>query len=56
MRPNPAGRASSRPASIATLGYFREVCYNELARRMRAAGYELEPVRRIGFAVKGVPA
>jgi hypothetical protein len=38
------------------LGYFREVCYNELARRMRAAGYELEPTRRIGFAVKGVPA
>jgi conjugative relaxase-like TrwC/TraI family protein len=37
------------------LGYFREVCYNELARRMRAAGYELEPTRRIGFAVKGVP-
>jgi len=37
------------------LGYFREICYNELARRMRAAGYELEPARRIGFAVKGVP-
>jgi conjugative relaxase-like TrwC/TraI family protein len=37
-------------------GYFREVCYNRLAARMLEAGYELEPVRRIGFTVKGVPA
>ena len=37
-------------------GYFREICYNRLAARMLAAGYELEPVRRIGFTVKGVPA
>ncbi len=36
-------------------GYFREVCYNKLAKRMQAAGYQLEPVRRIGFDVKGVP-
>jgi len=37
-------------------GYLREVCYNKLAGFMTAAGYELEPGRRIGFAVKGVPA
>ena len=37
-------------------GYFREVCYNRLAARMLEAGYELEPVRRIGFTIKGVPA
>ena len=36
-------------------GYFREVCYNKLAARMLAAGYELESSRHIGFAVKGVP-
>jgi conjugative relaxase-like TrwC/TraI family protein len=36
-------------------GYLREVCYNKLAGRMIAAGYQLEPGRRIGFAVKGVP-
>lgn len=36
-------------------GYFREVCYNRLASRMREAGYELEPVRGIGFTVKGLP-
>jgi conjugative relaxase-like TrwC/TraI family protein len=37
-------------------GYLREVCYNKLAAMMTAAGYELEPGQRIGFAVKGVPA
>lgn len=36
-------------------GYFREVCYNKLAERMRAAGYEIEPSRRVGFEVKGLP-
>lgn len=36
-------------------GYFREVCYNRLAARMLEAGYEIEPVRGIGFTVKGVP-
>ena len=36
-------------------GYFREVCYNKLAERMQAAGYVLEPGRRFGFVVKGVP-
>ena len=36
-------------------GYFREVCYNKLAERMLAAGYELEPARKIGFTVRGVP-
>lgn len=36
-------------------GYLREVCYNKLAGRMQAAGYELEPGQRLGFAVKGVP-
>lgn len=37
-------------------GYLREVCYNKLAARMLAAGYELETVRGIGFNVKGVQA
>ena len=37
-------------------GFFREVCYNKLAARMQAAGYELETVRGIGFNVTGVPA
>ena len=36
-------------------GYFREVCYNKLAERMLAAGYELAPARKIGFTVRGVP-
>lgn len=36
-------------------GYLREVCYNKLATAMTAAGYELEPGQRLGFAVKGVP-
>ncbi len=36
-------------------GYLREVCYNKLAGRMQAAGYDLEPGHRLGFAVKGVP-
>ncbi len=36
-------------------GYFREICYNRLAARMMEAGYEVEPVRGIGFKVKGVP-
>ncbi|EIP99253.1 conjugative relaxase domain protein, TrwC/TraI family [Opitutaceae bacterium TAV1] len=37
-------------------GFFREVCYNRLAVRLRAAGYELERVRGIGFTIKGFPA
>lgn len=36
-------------------GYFREVCYNKLAERMLAAGYNLEPARRIGFNIAGFP-
>ncbi|MFA5262964.1 MAG: MobF family relaxase [Opitutaceae bacterium] len=36
-------------------GYFREVCYNRLAAQMLAAGYTLEPARRIGFHVTGFP-
>src|ERR1019366_2721171 len=36
--------------------YFREVCYNQLAGRMLAAGYEVETVRGLGFNLKGVPA
>ena len=36
-------------------GYFREVCYNRLARRMREAGYLIDPVRKIGFTVRGLP-
>jgi conjugative relaxase-like TrwC/TraI family protein len=37
-------------------GYFREVCYAHLARRLVAAGYRLESVRALGFNVEGVPA
>lgn len=37
-------------------GFFREVCYNRLAARMLAAGYEVEPARKIGFTIKGLPA
>ena len=37
-------------------GYFREVCYNRLAARMRDAGYELESVRGIGFNIVGFPS
>lgn len=37
-------------------GYFREVCYNKLAERMLAAGYELERVRGIGFNIAGFPS
>jgi conjugative relaxase-like TrwC/TraI family protein len=37
-------------------GFFREVCYNALARRLTAAGYQLEAGRGIGFQVAGVPA
>ncbi len=34
--------------------FFREVCYNKLAEKMSAAGYELEHARKIGFTIKGV--
>jgi len=37
-------------------GYLREVCYNKLAGRLMAAGYVLEPLRGLGFNVRGVPA
>ncbi|WP_438479710.1 MobF family relaxase [Oleiharenicola lentus] len=37
-------------------GYFREVCYAALARRMTAAGYTLDSLRLLGFNVAGVPA
>ncbi|MBI5769613.1 MAG: relaxase domain-containing protein [Verrucomicrobia bacterium] len=36
--------------------FFREVCYNRLAAKLRGAGYEIEPARKIGFNIKGVPA
>ena len=36
-------------------GFFREVCYNQLAKRMLAAGYELEPGRKLGFNIRGFP-
>lgn len=36
--------------------FFREVCYARLAARLRAAGYELEPARGLGFTLKGIPA
>jgi conjugative relaxase-like TrwC/TraI family protein len=35
--------------------FFREVCYNRLAEKLLAAGYELEPVRKLGYTIKGVP-
>lgn len=37
-------------------GYFREVCYNKLAARLLAGGYEIEPARKVGFHLVGVPA
>lgn len=37
-------------------GYFRAVCYNKLAVRMMAAGYQLEKARTIGFMIKGFSA
>ncbi len=37
-------------------GFLREVCYNKLAARMVAGGYEIENVRGIGFNVQGVSA
>ncbi|OAM87136.1 conjugal transfer protein [Termitidicoccus mucosus] len=36
-------------------GYFREVCYNRLAQRMREGGYELERQPGIGFTIRGFP-
>lgn len=36
-------------------GYFREVCYNKIAQRMREAGYELEKARTLGFSIRGFP-
>jgi len=35
--------------------YLREVCYNKLAERLLAAGYELEPARGVGFNIRGFP-
>lgn len=36
-------------------GFFREVCYNRLAQRMREGGYELESQPGIGFTIQGFP-
>lgn len=36
-------------------GYLREVCYAKLAARLREGGYQLEPLRGVGFAIKGIP-
>lgn len=36
-------------------GYLREVCYAKLASRLRGAGYQLEPLRGVGFAITGIP-
>jgi conjugative relaxase-like TrwC/TraI family protein len=53
--------AENRWKSVQPAGYyrhqafFREVCYGKLASRLSAAGYELEPVRGLGFTLKGVP-
>jgi len=35
--------------------FFREVCYNKLAQRMVAGGYEIEKARSLGFNLKGFP-
>jgi conjugative relaxase-like TrwC/TraI family protein len=37
-------------------GFLREVCYNRLAARMQAGGYELERQSAIGFTIKGFPS
>ncbi|MDD3179516.1 MAG: MobF family relaxase [Opitutaceae bacterium] len=36
--------------------FFREVCFQKLAARMVAAGYELTDIRPSGFNLKGIPA
>lgn len=36
-------------------GFFREVCYNKLAAKMLAGGYELDSARGLGFHVRGFP-
>jgi len=35
--------------------FCREVCYNKLAERMTAAGYEIEEARKVGFYIKSFP-
>lgn len=48
---------SIQPSSLYRYqSYFREVCYNKLAGRMIAAGYELEKSRVVGFNIVGFPA
>lgn len=34
-------------------GYFREVCYNRLAQRMRDGGYILDTHAALGFSIRG---
>jgi conjugative relaxase-like TrwC/TraI family protein len=36
--------------------YFREVCYNHLARALIGGGYDLESAPQGGFRLRGVPA
>ena len=36
-------------------GFFREVCYNRLAQRMREGGYKLDRQAGIGFTIRGFP-
>ncbi len=36
-------------------GFFREVCYNRLAQRMREGGYTLDNQPGIGFTIRGFP-
>jgi conjugative relaxase-like TrwC/TraI family protein len=36
-------------------GYLREVCYNRLAARMIEGGYKIEPSRKVGFQIAGLP-
>lgn len=37
-------------------GFLREVCYNKLSGKLLAAGYALEPARKLGFTIKGLPS
>lgn len=53
--------AEQRWKSVQPSGYYRhqaflrEVCYNKLAEKFLAAGYMLEPARKLGFTIKGMP-
>ncbi len=45
-----------QPSNIyADQTFFREVCYNRLARRLLDAGYRIEKEHGIGFTIQGFP-